>query len=161
MLREGHIGFGFLLGSLVAFALVSLNVMSLEEFPIFAGLVGVFSFVPDIDITFGIGHRGPTHNISFGLICAFIVSVIVYYSYFDLYLTVLTFVAGFFAILSHLIADLFTHNKFKIFYPFSDKRYGGLGIDADSKVANRTLLLIGVVAYVFLYLFLSGELTIT
>ncbi len=113
-------------------------------------LMVALSSIPDLDVQWEIKHRGITHIILFGIFVGILFSILIGYAYGPLGL-IMGFVAGFGATSSHLLGDAFTYMSFKPFYPFSQKEVSFGFFEASDKIANRSLLIIGIIVIVISY----------
>ena len=72
-------------------------------------VVSAFAVLPDIDFLIGIKHRTWTHTIWFSAVSLFLIP-------FGWKLAL----AGWIALMSHLIGDMMTHSGVKLFYPYRE-----------------------------------------
>ena len=72
-------------------------------------VVSLFAVLPDFDFLLGIKHRGITHTIWFSAVALFLALI-------DWKLAL----AGWIALMSHLIGDMMTHSGVKLFYPYRE-----------------------------------------
>lgn len=118
-------------------------------------LAAGLSALPDVDLKWQrqgipIKHRGQTHSILAAIIAGIVFGGLFWYGFNTITWTIMGFLSGFMGVTSHLIGDTFTHHKFKAFWPFSDKTYGGLHwTSAKNKAANEGLATLGTSAFMF------------
>jgi len=72
-------------------------------------VVSLFAVLPDIDFLIGVKHRTWTHTIWFSAVSLFLLP-------FSWKLAL----AGWIALMSHLIGDMMTHSGVKLFYPYRE-----------------------------------------
>lgn len=97
-----HIALGFLF---VRIAEIVLMVDLLDDYMTYA-VVGLFAVLPDVDFILGVKHRTWTHTVWFTA-TALLLALI------DWKLAL----AGWVASLSHLVGDMMTHSRVRLFYP--------------------------------------------
>jgi len=111
--------------------------------------------LPDIDMYIGLKHRGVTHSLPFAVAFSVVAMLVSLYLFnlniIDSIMIFSIFLSGF---VSHILGDLLTYMKFKVFFPISNKKYGGIGLfkSSDRKV-NETILVIGVLLFSVLVYF--------
>lgn len=164
MHRDGHVGTNLILFSPFAFALAWLGLVT----PLAWALLGVvlLSTLPDVDLHLpGVPHRGPTHTVFFvGLVAAILAGAGVLVASAGLATSAglasasadlavsrrvvgaaFGFGVGALAVGGHLVGDAFTPMGVAPWDPVSERRHSLDWFDADSDVANRLWLAMGVV----------------
>ncbi len=131
MHREGHMGLTMLL-----FSLAMLPIGYSQDGVVLIVLAGAVSFIPDLDIEYGIPHRTYTHNILAALILGTIAGVLGGY-YGDLRWGAIGFLALFGGIMSHLLGDAITYMKFKPLWPFSHREVAWGFFKSSDAILNR------------------------
>ncbi len=159
MHKEGHIGLGLLLYSPLAFWFVDLGWTMAFGLGMIA--FGAWSFLPDVDMTLPIRHRGPTHSVVFALFAGVLTAAgfgwLASQGAFDLpgvsppWLFVslavgIGFVSGFGGVIAHILGDVLTPMGVRPFWPRSDREYSLNLVLAADEEANRQLSFIGAVA---------------
>jgi membrane-bound metal-dependent hydrolase YbcI (DUF457 family) len=100
-------------------------------------------------------HRGRTHSILAALIAGVLFGIFMWYGFKEILYFGIGFIAGFMAVVSHMLGDLLTHMAFKPLWPF-DKREVSFGIcSASNRAANEGLGTVGTLAF-FVYI-LNGQ----
>jgi membrane-bound metal-dependent hydrolase YbcI (DUF457 family) len=161
MYKLGHFGFTLLLSSLICVLFVIAKVITLQTFLLVCVTSAVFSYLPDVDQDVGLKHRGITHTCLFAVVCSIGLAVGVHFLNYSLYYSLLGGWCTFFAIAWHILIDLTTYERFKPWYPFSQKEHGGLKFwKASNKIANTGLAFFGIVVFVLLYTYLGGNLPV-
>lgn len=103
--------------------------------------VVTFAMVPDLDMKIPImKHRGFSHTLWF----AMIVGGIGWYIGSEIGLGLLVGVLSFLVIWSHILGDALTPMGIRPFHPVSDMKFTLDLWNADSKIGNTILLLLGV-----------------
>ena len=149
MYGEGHAGLSFILFSPFIFLFRSLGADMTYVLVTCVLMVALSSF-PDLDMRLAIKHRGITHTFVFGIVVGVLFAILLWYSYGSLG-WLMGFVAGFGGTASHLLGDAFTYSPFKPLLPFSDKEVAFGFFKASNKTANRTMLVIGIFAFIISY----------
>ena len=154
MHAKGHFGLTLLILSLIGLP-IGFGPENLMIFIIF--LSAILSSLPDIDIRLGISHRTFTHSLLFAIIIGILFGILFGYSSGLVY-GFIGFIAGFLAIVTHMLGDLMTYQKFNPLWPFKEI-YLSYGLfEAKSKVANNVFFALGWITF-FGYIFiLSGAL---
>lgn len=149
MYKEGHAGLSFLLFS--PFMLVFRAMSAEMSYVVLTCLLMVtLSSIPDLDIQWGIKHRGITHTFLFGAVVGVLFAILIGYAYGSLG-WLMGFIAGFGATASHLLGDAFTYSPFRPFYPFSKKEVAYGFFKASNKKANAAMLSVGIIAFILSY----------
>ena len=152
MHATGHIGLGFLCVAPI-YVVMRIAGIDLSTAIVVTCLGAVLAWLPDLDMYFGVKHRGPTHTIVLGAIVAFGISLVFSYSPWDAFFA---FVCVFLTFSLHIFGDLFTVVQMQIFAPFSKKKYGGWKkFKSASKKANEYFFYGGITAYVLVLALLS------
>lgn len=150
MYKDGHAGLSFLLYSPFIFLFRSLGV-DMTYILITCLLMVGLSSLPDLDIQWEIRHRGMTHTFLFGIIFGILFAVLIGYAY-GITGWIMGFISGFGGTASHLLGDAFTFRPFRPFLSFSQREIGGYGFFRSSnKAVNRTMLVLGVIAFIVSY----------
>lgn len=102
--------------------------------------VTVMSIIPDIDTDIG-KHRASFHN----LFVFVVISIILFKLTYILFLY-----AWGVAYLSHISLDILTKRGIALLYPLSNRRFGGLGIDAKSPLGNIVTYTVSITLGLFL-----------
>lgn len=152
MHREGHIGVGFFIYSPFAYFFIDAGWTLLFGLGMVA--IGAWSFLPDIDMTLPIRHRGPTHSIVFAA-CAGLLTALVFAWLFTqvtsvgaplLTMVLVGFSMGFLGVLGHIIGDVLTPMGVQPWWPRSNSKYSLDVVYAADKQANKQLSMLGAVA---------------
>ena len=149
MLKEGHVGLSLILFSPFMYLFRVLGV-DMSNVLITCVLMAGLSSVPDLDLQWGIKHRGITHTFLFGCGVGILFSFLLGYA-FGLWGWFMGFVAGFGGTASHLLGDAFTYSPFRPLYPFSDIEVAYGFFNASNKTANSTFLGLGLVTFILSY----------
>ncbi|PNX47268.1 MAG: hypothetical protein BV457_06035 [Thermoplasmata archaeon M9B1D] len=150
MHAKGHFGLTLFILSLIGLP-IGFGPENLMIFIIF--LSAILSSLPDIDIKIGISHRTVTHSLLFAIIIGILFGILLGYSSGLLY-GFLGFIAGFLAIVIHMLGDLMTFQKFNPLWPFK-QNYLSYGLfEAKSKAANNIFFVLGWIMF-FVYIFIS------
>lgn len=161
MHREGHIGVNFLLYAPAAYWFVTQDWMLTFAFGAIG--MGVWAFMPDIDMTLPIPHRGPTHSFVFAALAGVLTAVLFGYgaAVGMLELTGLRgsalplamlagvaigFTVGFIGVIGHLLGDVLTPMGVRPWWPRSNRSYSLEVVLAEDEEANKQLSVIGAVA---------------
>lgn len=106
--------------------------------------------VPDWDLRIpGLSHRGPTHTVQFACLVGAIVAALTAQltggggGALD-WRVPFVFAVGTCSILAHVAADTLTPAGVRPFWPVSDRHYSLRVTRADNRLANYTLLVMGV-----------------
>ena len=144
--KEGHAGLSFLIFSPFIFLFravgADMNYVVMTCF-----LMVLLSSIPDLDIKFEMKHRGITHTLLFGFGIGVLCAVVLGWVYGPLG-WVMGFVAGFGGTASHLIGDAFTYSPFRPLYPFSNREVAYGFFKASNRMANVSIFVLGLVAFV-------------
>ncbi|WP_135852600.1 metal-dependent hydrolase [Halorussus salinus] len=148
MHREGHIGVGLLIYSILALPLVLAGFRKLALVGGFA-VVGL-AMLPDQDQRVpGIKHRGITHTVWFALLIGLLFAAAGLLVGLQagllsaVGLTVYGFMLGCTVILSHIAGDVITPMGVKPFAPVSNQKYTYSVAKAANPIANYLLLALG------------------
>lgn len=147
MRTKGHLGFGLLLSSLVLLIWpYSATDTSLWLWIVFF-LGG--TKIPDIDIIWGVEHRGFTHTLAGALLFGFLFALPFYGNPYDA-LTVFAGVSG--GILSHVIGDMMTFKPLKPLWPLSSREVA-LGLfESSNETVNSAFAKLGTTAFTLVLL---------
>ena len=149
MYGDGHAGLSFILFSPFMF-LFRIIGADMTYILVTCILMVAPSSIPDLDIQWGIKHRGITHTFLFGFCIGILFSILLGYAYGSLG-WIMGFVAGFGGTASHLLGDAFTYSRFRPLYPFSQKEVAFGFFKASNKIANRTMFVIGIIVFIISY----------
>jgi len=112
------------------------------------------SYIPDLDLAYGIKHRGFTHNVFFALGVGVIFGLL-FYSGGDATVALLGFLGASGGLLSHILGDIIAGQKrsgepwkLKPLVPFSDKEIGVGWFKSGSAEMNKAFLLMGCFSFV-------------
>lgn len=151
MHSEGHAGL-----TLIIFSFLLMPFGYSENALILIATATGFSSILDIDLKWrNVKHRGRFHSVGAALIIGVAFGSIFYYGN-GLTLGLIGFFGGLGGGISHLVGDLFTHRKFPILWPVSDKERS-LGW-FRSKENNEFFLGLGCVSLVLYVLVTKGLL---
>ena len=158
MYSRGHAGLTLLL--------VSLLVLPFGEnrnAVIVIAFSAALSALPDIDMEWRkkvdfIHHRGVTHSIIFAIVSGLFFGGLFYYSQKTFLWFSLGFLGAFLGVVSHIIGDFLTYEKFEFLWPFSPRTFQlGLCRSSDKRV-NDGLFSVGSVAVILYVLYTFGAL---
>ena len=151
MHAKGHFGLTLFILSSIGLP-IGFGPENLMIFIIF--LSAILSSLPDIDINLGISHRTVTHSLLFAIIIGILFGILLGY-FSGLVYGFVGFIAGFLAIVTHMLGDLMTFQKFNPLWPFKQK-YLSYGLfEAKNKVANNIFFALGWMMF-FVYIFISS-----
>jgi len=152
MRAKGHAGMALL----ITFSTLSLLKLTSMKCIVTAFLTVAAVTIPDIDIKLEIRHRKYTHNILAALILGLVLALI----YYPLGWYV-GFIAGFSAVIIHVLGDLFTIMPFAPLWPFYKKEVSLKWFRYDNPIANNVFWILGVVAFFTYFLFIYTEIGYT
>lgn len=148
----GHIGIGLICVSPM-YALMRLSGIDIRTSIAVTFVGAALSWIPDLDLKFGLKHRGITHTIPLGIAVAFIISLFFSYSFLDAFFAFLSVLIAFSV---HIFGDMFNIVPMAIFYPFSKKKYGGWKwFKSANEKANEYAITIGFIIYAFVLAFIK------
>jgi membrane-bound metal-dependent hydrolase YbcI (DUF457 family) len=139
MYADGHAG----LSLLVLSSLVAWFNWTNQDAIVFCILIAILSSLPDLDLKLWpfVKHRGAlTHSLFAGGLLGIGLAFLVGYAGFD---PRLGFVCGFGGIALHLLGDIFTFTKIKLFWPFSQRAVAFGVFKSSNQLVNKSLMALG------------------
>ena len=149
---RGHLGLGLIIFFLLFSFFRVTDIQYLET----AFLALALVTLPDIDLRLEIAHRKYTHNILFAIIMG-----IAFGFALESFSFWIGFIAGFSAIIIHILGDILTYMPFAPLWPFYKKKVSLKLFRSSNRYANNFFLDSGLITLIYYLIFVYSNVGYT